>query len=82
MPTTCLKVESARWSLSSVTVNEPRLCLSNNVLGIVETLAPRSQSAAISFTPILILTVGSKISSSLAGSFSDSSYNPSQAHVP
>jgi hypothetical protein len=39
-----------------------------------ETLAPRSQSATISFTPIMILTVGSKISSNLVGKFSDISY--------
>jgi hypothetical protein len=57
--------------LSSVNLNEPRFCLSNKLFGIVETLAPRSQSATISLTPILILMVGSNLSSCLAGSFSN-----------
>jgi hypothetical protein len=30
----CLNVESSSWSLGSVTVNEPRLILSNKLLGL------------------------------------------------
>ena len=82
MPTSCLYVESTKWSLSSVNLNEPRFSLSNNLLGIVETLAPRSQSVVILLTPILILIVGSNISSCLAGSFLDNFlYSPSSSHT-
>ena len=49
---------------------------------MVETLAPRSQSATISLIPIFILIVGSNISSSLAGNFQLAYYSLVQARVP
>jgi hypothetical protein len=38
MPMSCLYAKSSRCSLRSIILNEPRFSLSNNVLGIVETL--------------------------------------------
>jgi hypothetical protein len=55
--------------------------LSNKVFGIVDMLAPRSQSASNSLVPKWILIVDSNISSSFAGCFQLGSYTVALNHI-